>query len=182
MSDEEYARLLGLVRGAQGGEHRFPPGAYEPERMVAAAPSAAPAAAAAVTNASLSSVVKTKATSLEGESATDRMRLGTLRLPESLLERIRLVLKGTFRHYFAPLPFFFVFHSSLACLMVKSLRQLTPKLHTLPLATLAFIATELLQHAANTTPPASLSLYQHLSLAHVLNDTTWLGFDLQSSF
>lgn len=96
MSDEEYARLLGLVRGAQGGEHRFPPGAYEANRMVAAPEVAA---AAPVTNASISSVVKVKATSLEGESATDRMRLGTVRLPEGLLERIRLVLKGTFCHY-----------------------------------------------------------------------------------
>lgn len=104
MSDEEYARLLGLVRGAQGGEHRFPPGAYEaPERMSAVVPEAVSALASS-SNAALSSSVKVKATSLEGVSATDRMRIGTLRLPEGLLERIRLVLKGTLHCHLSFLP------------------------------------------------------------------------------
>ena len=95
MSDEEYARLLGLMRGAQGGDHRFPPGAYERDNMVATGISEA-----STSNASLSAPVKVKSTTLEGDSATDRMRIGTISLPENLLERIRLVLKGTFSDHY----------------------------------------------------------------------------------
>lgn len=86
MSDEEYARLLGLVRGAaQNGDARFPKGAYEGdvEKMVSVA--------------SPTENVKpvAKSSSLDGEGALTRFRLGTLQLPQTLLERIRLVLKGT---------------------------------------------------------------------------------------
>lgn len=93
MSDEEYARLLGLVRGAQGGEHRFPPGAYQKNEMIAAQALAAASKATVAPTSTVSNAAK--ANSLEGHSALTRLRLGTLRLPEDLLERIRLVLKGT---------------------------------------------------------------------------------------
>jgi hypothetical protein len=89
ISDEEYARLLGLVKGAS--EQRFPPGAYAgTDRMAATA-------SEAVANivATPSKTQKIKATSLEGTGAAERLRIGTLQLPEALLERIRTVLKGS---------------------------------------------------------------------------------------
>lgn len=89
MSDEEYARLLGLVRGASGGEPRFPSEPHEKGKDLIVAN----------TQLESPSVVQkeAKATSIDGTSATTRLRVGTLRLPQELLERIRVVLHGTFR-------------------------------------------------------------------------------------
>lgn len=93
MSDEEYQRLLGLVRGAgeQGGESRFPKGAYE--NMVGLKQ---PALASAVTSeSSAAASAAPKMSALDGEGALTRFRIGTLQLPKLLLERIRDVLRGT---------------------------------------------------------------------------------------
>lgn len=86
MSDEEYARLLGLVRGASGGEPQFPSELEKGKELM-------------VGNAQLESAApsqkEAKATSIDGKSATTRLRLGTLQVPDQLLERIRKVLHGT---------------------------------------------------------------------------------------
>lgn len=86
LSDEEYARLLGLVREASNnGEARFPKGAYESstERMVP------------TTKIEEMSGKTAKATTLDGAGASVRMRLGTIHLPKMLLERIRDILRGS---------------------------------------------------------------------------------------
>lgn len=92
MSDEEYQRLLGLVRGAgEQGESRFPKGAYE--NMVGLNQ---PSLASAVTSeSSAAPSAAPKMSALDGEGALTRFRIGTLQLPRLLLERIRDVLRGT---------------------------------------------------------------------------------------
>lgn len=92
MSDEEYARLMGLVRGAGGGDARFPKGAYERDNMVA---TRVEEASTNVSEAIKAAAPKTvRANALDGTGASVRFRIGTLSLPNTLLERIRLVLKG----------------------------------------------------------------------------------------
>jgi len=91
MSDEEYARLLGLVRGANGGEPRFPSEKGKDHMVVGSAP-------LELTNA-IQPAKEPKATSIDGTSATTRLRVGTLKLPDQLLDRIRAVLHGTFSPY-----------------------------------------------------------------------------------
>jgi hypothetical protein len=91
MSDEEYARLVELADGLKN-EGKAAKESGE-EKMV----SAAAGLASAITAASSKPVVTkpAKKTTLDGIGAAVRLRLGTLNLPSTLLERIRLLLKDS---------------------------------------------------------------------------------------